>query len=269
MPDNFPAIIFLIFLAIILWKHVIRPFFHDKKGNKLSFSRETRFSFEEFDRCRNFLLNHHTSYYRELRPNDQDKFVARTIMIMNEKMFIAEEGMTIDYDHKIILASTLAQLTFGLLSPEFMLPKFQCIHIFPHTFYSKLLNHQVKGLTLGNGRIFLSWDDLRKGYENGSDKVNLGLHEFVHALEIELKTTGDEDFNQWQYHANKVMFEFQEGRFGSFRSYASTNIHELWATTVETFFEAPHAFKRDHPQLYAATVRVLNQDPTMNTLRSV
>lgn len=190
----------------------------------------------------------------------------RTLVIMREKTFVAEDNFTLDYEHKIILSSTLAQLTFGILESHYSLPRFQSVHLFPKTFFSKLLNHQVKGLTVGNGRIFLSWDDFRKGYENGSDKVNLGLHEFAHALEIELKKDEDEDFNAWQFHAQKVMYEFQEGKFGSFRSYASTNIHELWATTVETFFEAPHAFKRDHPELYAATVNVLKQDPTKNSL---
>ena len=225
-----------------------------------------KFSKKHYEECRQFLISHHYSYYHQLGEEDKNKFIVRTLVIMHEKKFIAEDTFVLNYEHKIILSSTLAQLTFGILESHYSLPRFQWIHLFPHTFFSKILNHQVKGLTVGDGRIFLSWDDFRKGYENGSDKVNLGLHEFAHALEIELKDAENNDFNLWQYHAQKVMLDFQEGRFGSFRSYASTNIHELWATTVETFFEAPHDFKRDHPQLYAATVRVLNQDPTISSL---
>lgn len=224
------------------------------------------FSKAQIELCKHFLTGHHCSYYRQLNERDKNKFIVRTLIILREKNYIAEENFPLDFEHKIILASTLAQLTFGITESHYGLPHFQYIHIFPHTFYSKLLNHEVKGLTVGNGHIYLSWDDFRKGYENGSDKVNLGLHEFAHALEIELKRESDDNFNAWQFQAQKVMYEFQEGKFGSFRSYASTNIHELWATTVETFFEAPHAFKRDHAQLYAATVKVLNQDPTKNSL---
>lgn len=244
------------------------PFVDDGESDMSPWQR-MRFSKAQFEQCRMFFEGHRFSYYHQLDTQNRKKFIARTLLILGEKKFIEEEHFRIDFEHRIVLAATLAQLTFGIDESHFMLPRFRYIHIFPKTFFSKILNHQVKGLTVGNGHIFLSWEDFRSGYENGSDKVNLGLHEFAHALEMELKHAEDSDFNMWQFHAQKVMVEFQQGRFGSFRSYASTNIHELWATTVETFFEAPHHFKRDHAALYAATVRVLNQDPTEHTLASI
>ena len=44
------------------------------------------------------------------------------------------------------------------------------------------------------------------------------------------------------------------------RNYASTNIEEFWACSVECFFEAPIEFKKNIPDLYSKMCQVLKQD---------
>lgn len=200
-------------------------------------------------------------FYNRLGENERRKFATRTFQIRKSKNFYGMESFTIEAKHEIIISATLAKLTFGI-SNRFELPMFEMIQIYPEVFYSKLLDTNVKGLTIGNGRIFLSWKDFESGMADHDDKIHVGLHEFAHAMMIEFDHFRYvEPWKIWMSHANQIMLEVRQNENHFFRKYGGTNIHEFWAVTIETFFEQPKEFRTQYQSLYDATSAILNQDP--------
>jgi Mlc titration factor MtfA (ptsG expression regulator) len=200
-------------------------------------------------------------WYQKLTTAEKYEFANRTYYIRKSKTFHGMENFVLEDKHEIILSATLAQLTFGL-KKNFELPSFELIHIYPSTFHSKLLEQEVKGLTLGNGRIFISWQHFEEGHEDDDDKIHVGLHEFAHAMMIEYQHFQYvSPWKKWSYIGERMMAEIRTRETHFFRKYGATNIHEMWAVTVESFFEQPQEFRIQHPDFYYATVAMLNQDP--------
>lgn len=84
---------------------------------------------------------------------------------------------------KILVADSAVKLTFGLRI--FIFEQFGKIFIFKSEFYSDYSHTKNKGETNPAGVIVFSWKDLVEGDLNESDGINLGLHEFAHALMLE------------------------------------------------------------------------------------
>ena len=187
------------------------------------------------------------------------KFIWRTMRIREQKHFHGQEGFEVIAEHEIIISATIAQLTFGL-QYSYHLPTFELIEIYPRHFYSKLVDNHVEGLTLGNGRLFLSWHHFEEGHDDSADKKHLGFHEFAHAMMIEFDHFRNlPRWKKWQQVAHPVMQSIQRSDTHFFRKYGATNIHEFWAVTVETFFEQPQEFKQNYHELFDCTCKILNQ----------
>jgi Mlc titration factor MtfA (ptsG expression regulator) len=200
-------------------------------------------------------------FYKTLSPNERMEFARRTWHIRQRKSFMGMEGQEVSPRHEIIISATLARLTFGL-KRYYDLPKFELIQVYPREFYSRLLEQHVKGLTIGNGRLFLSWAHFEEGHHDPTDKIHVGLHEFAHAMMLEFNHF--ELIPQWQTWlkiATPVMIAVAESDDHFFRKYGATNIHEFWAVTVETFFEQPKEFNAHYPDRFRATCAMLNQWP--------
>lgn len=200
-------------------------------------------------------------WYNRLTHSEKIEFARRTFHIRRSKTFHGMEDFVVQDRHEILLSATLAKLTFGL-KKDYELPTFQLIQIYPSSFHSKILEREVKGLTVGNGRIFLSWQHFEEGHDDDDDKIHVGLHEFAHAMMIEHNQFSyAHPWYKWENMGLRIMNDIRKGETHFFRSYGATNIHEMWAVTVESFFEQPIEFRKNFPDFYYATVAMLNQDP--------
>ncbi len=166
---------------------------------------------------------------------------------------------------KVLTAASAIRLTFGL--KNYMFYDFPNIIIYPEEYYSRFTNTYNKGETNPLGYIVFSWKDFEFGNKDENDNLNLGLHEFAHALYIESsKDYLGEDF--YTYHEEWVQLLVNKERFNKikeehiFREYALTNRFELFAVAIETFFESPEMLKNKLPRIYKALCNMLNQDPT-------
>lgn len=206
------------------------------------------------------LLAEKNAYFSLLDNREQRVFVSRLRYVRNTKQFVGR-GIDLTEEMEIVVSASLVQLTFGI--KQFDLEKFDDIHIAPTKFYSGIIGKEVKGLTLSQGRILLSWADFQKGYLVQDDKVNLGLHEWAHALRLDYFALRELDhlFDDWHVTALHQLQLMHLGEHEDLlRDYASTNIEEFWACAVEAFFEAPLAFRQSIPDLYQQMCLVLNQD---------
>lgn len=200
------------------------------------------------------------SYYNLLDTDEKTKFIIRVINIRERNQLnISPEIKNRNSDIELLICAAFAQITFGY--DDYEITSFNKIIINPNTFYSKLANHQVKGLTIGTGYIFYSWIDFLRGYKNKSDRINLALHELAHALYIDrFHNTENENWDSWETNANYVLKKDNNTLPEFFRTYGKTNLNEFWAVTVECFFEDPINFKKQYAYFYDATATILRQD---------
>ena len=184
---------------------------------------------------------------------------------MEGKNFIGREHLVITDEIRVLISASAVQLTFGLR--DYTISHLHTINVFPHVFYSKFYHTSFKGLNTQNGILSLSWNDFKEGYATEHDKINLGLHELAHALNIDLVEDGNFDehfssyFGKWSDVALNDYNNLKEGKVNFLRSYGGTNMHEFFAVCVEHFFAVPTEFKNQLPRLYNFLVLMLNQDP--------
>jgi len=207
------------------------------------------------------ILNSAISFYRILEARDKSEFLVRTTDFMNRLSFEGREGVEIDDRKRLLLCATLAQITFGFSHFRFF--GINRIILYPEVFYSKFLDADVKGVTYGTGFIFLSWQDFEDGHRHVSDRINLGLHEFAHALMLEKpRHFENETYDHFIAMADYLMrLREDTGQDNPiFRDYGLRNYHEFWAVCVEVFFETPLEFREEYPNLYKVVAELLQLD---------
>jgi Mlc titration factor MtfA (ptsG expression regulator) len=201
-------------------------------------------------------------FYQILDNQEQTKFRSRLVVLLQNKWFIGKAGLNLHDVMILFISASMVQITFGLKTFDF--PRFNKIALFPDTFYSGMIEREVKGLTVyHSGLVIMSWPHAYDGHSNPNDKINLMLHELAHALYLDYfgnrrMLYGFDDWQQVAFPEFESMRRNDEHPF--LRQYASTNIHEFWAVCVEHFFEAPFEFRRQLPALYQSMCKILNQD---------
>ena len=208
------------------------------------------------------------AYYQKLDPIGRNKFVERCIEIQSQIEFQTREELELSNEMKMHVSACIAQLTFGFKDIQIGLLK--GVILFPDIFYSRLVENWVKGLAMGNGVVFLSWNHFKEGYADSRDTYNLGLHEFAHILRLEAISDNDMDirfasyYEEWNEIALPIFNKHRNGSIDFFREYANTNEAEFFSVCIENFFEIPDLFKEELPTLYFHLCYLLNQNP-LNT----
>ena len=222
---------------------------------------EAAINYSDWEPSATALISQRMSYYFLLEEDEKQKFRERTFEIMNSLKFVSrEEGFEVTDEMRILVSAAMSQLTFGW--KELIPPDLKQIDLFSESFYSRLSRADVKGLTLP-GRTMLSWKYFQEGYKVDNDKINLGLHELAHTIWDERYNyeSVEEIFTEWESTATTEFSSMQRHiDSGFFRDYAATNKQELWACSVECFFEAPQEFHSRLPEIYRSVANILNQD---------
>lgn len=205
-------------------------------------------------------------YYKQLSAQGRVRFMNRLVEFMLSKRWEGMEGIMLTEEMKVLISASAMQLTFGM--EHYVFPHFHTIRIYPKAYYFKLTNQYFKGGTSEGGMISLSWKHFIQGYQDPSDKLNLGLHEWAHALKIDLASEDDFDsrfldyLENWEAISYPEFSKMHDGEPSFLRSYAGTNMHEFFAVCIEHFFEVPSQFKKHLPVIYYHLSLLLNQDPS-------
>lgn len=220
------------------------------------------------------ILEKYYDYYRHLSPKLKGVFERRVSLFIKGKTFFGKEGLKITDEMRVFVAATAVQITFGF--KFFQLPRFSKIIIYPSNFYNENTRKFHKGEVYPLGRwIRLSWDSFLHGFKDPTDGINLGFHEMAHAMSLEnrIRNNGMHSFlhpgvhEQWKGLAIDEMKKIKRKESSIFREYASVNLEEFLAVSVEVFFEQTQKFQQYHPELYTATTQLLQQDPLPNILK--
>ena len=113
--------------------------------------------------------------------------------------------------------------------------------------------------------LVLSWKDFEEGYDISNDNRNLGIHEFMHAMQLEAKRGSDGDSDRFEKQFQNILKQLSKPEIKDklidtryFRDYAFTNQYEFMAVMAEYFFESPKEFKKLFPELYEYSKKLLN-----------
>jgi hypothetical protein len=212
--------------------------------------------------------NGYFPYYGTLNDQWQKVFNTRCKKFIIQKAIIGAEDFEPNNKVKAIIAACAVQLTLGL--EKWDLLYFETIIVHPKDFDNKASGLKFKGETNLAGFIRLSWKDFILGYKINDDNVNLGLHEFAHALRFNGIKYDFQDyfvehyFSKWQSAAMEAYLDIKNGRETIFRKYGGANMNEFLCVCIEHFFESPEEIKKQYPQLFYSTAILLNQTTQNN-----
>lgn len=211
------------------------------------------------------ILKSDFSFYKKLKVREQRHFEHRVASFMKDKVFIPREGLSLTDEMKVMISATAVMLTFGFR--DFYIGLIDKIFIYPGEFYSKMNDEYHQGeFNPKLQALVISWEHFKKGYDDASDNLNLGIHEFAHA--IHLNSIKERDVSSTVFSDSyKELIELlsKEENLRNdlvstpyFRSYAFTNQFEFLAVLIESFIETPKELKGKFPEVYGKVRQMLN-----------
>ncbi|MCU4157390.1 zinc-dependent peptidase [Carboxylicivirga sp. A043] len=217
------------------------------------------------------ILEEQFAYYNHLPDTLKTDFILRTYQFMQRRNWVSSSKPIVDMHQKTLISASAIQLTFGLKQVSF--GRFKTIIVHEDAYYNRLTRKYHRGEVNQAGLIVLSWKHFEQGYADAKDKINLGLHEMAHALDLALHLSEGR-----RYNVHRLMDKFRQSAFekmlamrnnpnGFLRQYGSTNAREFFSVAIEHFFEAPKDFRTQMPELYYELCQLLNQDPCNNIFR--
>jgi len=213
----------------------------------------------------NILLTHNP-YYGKLTANLQSIFRKRCFFFMRKINFRGGGGLDINIEHTVAISGAFIQISFGL--NNYLLKGFDVITIYPKAYKSTVTGMLHKGDVNPNGAIAISWEDFKQGYKTDEDNLNVGLHEMAHAWFFSIsRDRFESEDNQYDllskfiFLSEDEVMRIRKKRKSIFRKYASENVYEFFAVSIEYFFEDAIEFKAELPNLYRHLCLLLNQDP--------
>ncbi|EDP71441.1 hypothetical protein FBALC1_03117 [Flavobacteriales bacterium ALC-1] len=204
-------------------------------------------------------------FYQRLNEKERLLFQHRVASFINDKEFISRENLELTEDIKTLISATAIMLTFGFR--KYKIDLIDKVIVYPKAYYSKTNETYHKGETNPQLKaIVFSWEDFKHGYKIGDDNLNLGVHEFGHAIHLNASNNNDISsliFNQgfdnltnYLQHHKIVRQDLIASKY--FREYAYTNQYEFFAVLLENFIETPLEFRAQFPKLYNYLKQMLN-----------
>ncbi|WP_347924486.1 zinc-dependent peptidase [Pontimicrobium sp. SW4] len=205
------------------------------------------------------------SFYRRLSKREQGFFEHRVACFIEDKTFIGRDDLIINDEIKVLISSTAVMLTFGFR--DFYIGLIDKIFVYPKPFYSKTNDDYHKGeFNPKLKSLVFSWKDFEYGYNIGDDNLNLGIHEFAHAIHLNSIKERDvsstifkdsfKELTELLSNSKSMRDRLISSRY--FREYAYTNQFEFVAVLIEYFFESPIEFKNQFPKIYSKVKQMLN-----------
>ena len=131
------------------------------------------------------IITDNFSFYRSLNAKNKAKFEYRVVKFIHAHHFIGRESLIITPVKKVVIASIAVMLTFKM--SKYLYKQFENIIVYPKNYLSNLTNQKHKGETNPRAKtIVFSWEGIIDGIQIEDDNLNLGIHEFTHALYFSL-----------------------------------------------------------------------------------
>jgi hypothetical protein len=227
------------------------------------------------------VLQDNIPVYRRMTPELQQQLQRLVVQFLHQKKFVGCEGMQVTDEMAVIIAGQACLLLLN--RPSKVYPALHTILVYPTEFVARRADigpggvvtpgHQsMLGESWDDGRVVLSWDDVRRGADDWTDGHNVVLHEFAHQLDSESGRANGapylgspDSYSEW---AEVLSRDFNNLRHNAmYRQhsvmdhYGATNPAEFFAVATETFFEKPHQMAEHHQELFAEFKKYYRVDP--------
>ncbi len=259
---TFLAVISIVLIVLILLKLIAEPLYI------LMFRKPLYVHYYPFPRKltenQKAILRKEFHFYNRLSEKRKVYFEHRVNTFLAKYQFIGN-GISVENDEvKIIVSGTYVMLTFGMR--QYLTKVFDKIIIYPNIYYSTVNEEYHKGeFNPQMKAIVFSWTDFLSGHQITNNNINLGLHEFTHALHISAKKrqySSDvifiDEFNAVLEYLQNADFRQKMLDDNYFRDYAFENQFEFLAVLLEHFFETPEEFNKIYPDLFMHVKRMIN-----------
>lgn len=253
---------FVVWVVGYLWAGIIEPIYMHffKKPVYIHWSIfKKRITLEQLN-----VLERESQFYNQLSLKKKEYFEHRVHYFITNYEFEGREGFHITDDVKVSLAATYVMLTFGMRN--YKINVFTKIIIYPSVYFSTRNEEYHKGEFNPKMKVIVfSWEDFIQGNKDKEDNLNLGLHEFAHALHfhcVKYKDSSAIIFAQGYQEIKKYVNNPENQKLllekKYFRAYAFVNPVEFIAVILEYFFETPEDFKSNFPLLYRKVSIMIN-----------
>lgn len=202
-------------------------------------------------------------FYRSLSIKKKHYFEHRVNGFIRKYEFIGKD-IVVTEEMRMLIAGTYVMLTFGMRN--YLVNQFSRILIYATNYYSTTNEAFHKGEFNPRMKVIaFSWEDFVLGHSTLNDNINLGLHEFSHALHFHCLQKRDpsavifrDEFDKVIQYYNDVDLNAELRTKGYFRLYAYENQFEFLSVILEHFFETPEVFKKQHPHLFTTIATMIN-----------
>ncbi len=271
-PNEIPLfyVIMAVFMVIVLTSFIIYALINMIDTGYVLIKRKPLYRYllppyKKLPAHQQHLLQSQFRFYQRLSEKEKRVFHHRLVYFMQSKKFVGRNNLDLTDEMVVLTSATAIMLTFGFR--DYSLKMIKHIIIYPSAFYSETNEMHHKGEY--NPRLqalVLSWEHFVAGYSVSNDNLNLGIHEFAHAIHFNSLKNRDASltiFADTFKELSAFLSEETELRqrllaSGYIRDYAYTNAFEFVAVIIETFIETPAEFKAQFPSVYAKTKQMLN-----------
>ncbi len=211
------------------------------------------------------ILQKEFSFYRKLSPARRGYFRHRVHNFINNYHFVGRDGLQVTEEMKVRIAATAIMLTFGMR--RYLNESFETIILYPDIFESRDGDYHKGEFNPAAKAVVFSWKHFLEGIAFEDDNINLGLHEFTHAMHFECTTRTNigassllysDMFDKIRRYITEEGTRSKVTSAGYFRNYAYTNQYEFIAVALEYFFESPGEFRQKLPELYEMVKLMIN-----------
>jgi Mlc titration factor MtfA (ptsG expression regulator) len=217
------------------------------------------------------ILTEKVFFYSQLSGEEKAQFENRVQHFLNTTR-ISGIKTTINLTDLLLVASSAIIPVFAFPDWEYL--NLKEVLIYPGTFDQKFQIGTEQSNILGmvgsgtmEGKMILSKSALHKGFSNEKDKINVGIHEFVHLID---KSDGQIDgipallqdkqyVIPWLDLVRQNMDEIHNAG-SDINPYGGVNRKEFFSVISEYFFERPRLLERKHPELYKQLSDIFKAD---------
>ena len=222
------------------------------------------------------ILAGRVAFYLALTESEKTRFEQRTQVFLARTRITGVQTELDDTTRLLVAASALIPV-WGL--PGWQYANLGEVLIVPDAWQLPNAPDQevqpLQGTLLGSVQGFqnqhymrLSKASLEQGFQDATDRQNVGIHEFAHLLDeadgvidgLPQAAMPPELLQAWTELMHREMAAIREGK-SEINPYAATNDAEFFAVVTEYFFEKPETLQERHPELYDLLTRVFRQNP--------
>lgn len=212
------------------------------------------------------------AFYRVLSDEEKKVFEQRVQLFWQTTVIEGSVDVEITDEDRLLVAASAIIPVWGF--PGWHYFNLKTVYLLPAAFNSDFICRQADSFITGMvgtgpmaGKMALSQPDLHAGFNNSRDKKNVGIHEFVHLVDMaDGRCDGFPERLKafsfsipWLDFVGKKIIEIEKNK-SNINDYGATNEAEFFAVASEYFFERPKMLEKKHPQLFAALEDIYQQD---------